>query len=108
MIYRPSQKRRAHDIANALYDIVQDERLVARIMRRLAGLQVDFPTAARTEEVLGERLIVRRLRADSSTATVRRLSQSLGLPMRSVAKSYTSASGSGIKSLRAEHATSRE
>ena len=84
-----------------LCDHFGDDAEALRFMRAFAGAVIRVPSTGAIERVARERQIVRALRRDPDTATVRRLSGIHGTNMRGVAKTFAKATGKGITALRA-------
>lgn len=76
--------------------------------RAFAGLKITFPAPEIVERLVNESRAVVALTADPSTTTVRRLAEHQHVPLRKVAKAFSSLTGTGLKALRAERAARGE
>jgi hypothetical protein len=71
-----------------------------RFLRSFAGIVLRIPPMPMVERTARDRQIARSLKADPTTATVRRLARLHSVPVRSIAKSFLRATGEGLREVR--------
>jgi hypothetical protein len=86
----------------ALADYFRSQGEAIRFMRAFAGIVLRIPTLPVVERFAREHQITSVLNQNPTTATVRRLAELQGVPMRSIAKTFFKATGRGLKRLRSD------